>query len=73
MFCICSNLGMERIDETSIATTILNAPGWVRIGITAPDNRMRDDAARELARAIVVQMNNDEHAPIDPNQLRFEL
>lgn len=40
---------MERFDPASLATTILQAPGWVRVGITAPVQRIREQAAYELA------------------------
>lgn len=43
---------MERIDTNRIAETILAAPGWVRVGITAPKPYLRTDAAHELARVI---------------------
>ena len=32
-----------------VAAAILSAPGWVRVGITAPDARMRVKAAETLA------------------------
>lgn len=44
---------MERLDQSLIAEAILQAPGWARIGITAPSPVMREDAAAELARAIL--------------------
>lgn len=44
---------MERLDQSLIAEAILQAPGWARIGITAPSHVMREDAAAELARAIL--------------------
>lgn len=40
---------MERFDPASLATAILQAPGWVRVGITAPAQRIREQAAYELA------------------------
>lgn len=43
---------MERLDPSTLASTILTAPGWVRVGITAPVQRIREQAAHELARAI---------------------
>jgi hypothetical protein len=53
MFYLCSFPVMERLDPTLIAEAILQAPGWARIGITAPSAYMREDAAAELARAIL--------------------
>lgn len=43
---------MERFDPVALKNTILAAPGWVRVGITAPGQRLREQAADELARAI---------------------
>ena len=53
------SLGMPRIDQSDIATAILAAPGWARVGITAPDSWMREDAAQELARVILDKANDD--------------
>jgi len=44
---------MEQIDTNRVADTILAAPGWARLGITAPAPHVRTDAAHELARVIV--------------------
>ncbi|MFM5924586.1 MAG: DUF6771 family protein [Novosphingobium sp.] len=44
---------MNRIDASAIACAILDAPGWARVGITAPSERLRQDAALELALAIL--------------------
>lgn len=44
---------MEQIDTNRVAETILTAPGWARVGITAPAPHVRTDAAHELARVIV--------------------
>lgn len=48
---------MARFDSvpptTLIATSLLAAPGWARVGITMPDRGMRERAADELARAVV--------------------
>ncbi|KZE11099.1 MULTISPECIES: DUF6771 family protein [Sphingomonas] len=35
--------------QEMIAAAILSAPGWVRLGITAPDARMRVQAAETMA------------------------
>lgn len=43
---------MERIDRHRISEAILSAPGWARVGITMPDERMRLQAADSLAGAI---------------------
>lgn len=52
LFYFCSHIAMSRFDIDDMASAILAAPGWVRVGITAPARHIRDDAARELARAI---------------------
>lgn len=39
--------------EATIAEALLTAPGWARIGITAPSEWVREEAARELARAVL--------------------
>ena len=44
---------MSRLDPDVIAFAILTAPGWARVGITAPTESIRKDAAQELARAIL--------------------
>lgn len=43
---------MERIDTSAVAHAILDAPGWARVGITAPSSCLREDTALELARVI---------------------
>ena len=55
--------------ETEISTAILNAPGWAKVGITAPNERLRRDAAQELARAIM----SSSAAEPDPAQLPLAL
>lgn len=44
---------MERIDPARVAETLLAAPGWARVGLTAPVSHLRVAAAHELARAIL--------------------
>lgn len=38
------------INPDSIADTIMQAPAWALIGLTAPRDTLREDAAREVAR-----------------------
>jgi len=52
MFPLCSIVYMERIDTSAVVHAILDAPGWARVGITAPSSCLREDAALELARVI---------------------
>lgn len=53
MFLICSHLDMTRFDQASLADALLTAPGWARVGLTAPTSTVREDAACELARVII--------------------
>lgn len=55
-------------DEAAIAQAILAAPGWARVGITAPAERLREDAARELARAV---LEGREPPATSPDQLKL--
>jgi len=43
---------MSRIGTNEIAKALLAAPGWARVGLSAPTPWVREDAATELARAI---------------------
>lgn len=63
---------MLRIDEADVTDAILSAPGWARVGITMPDPAMRQRAASELARAVLVGLGVD--ATIDDaNQLELPI
>lgn len=62
---------MERIDTNRVAETILAAPGWARVGLTASTRYIRVAAAQELARAILAEV---EEAPAcAPDQLGLSL
>ena len=57
-FRLCSHNPMSRIDleslpEATITEALLSAPGWARVGLAAPTETMREQAARELARAVL--------------------
>lgn len=54
---------MSRNEENHVALAILGAPGWARLGITAPALHLREDAAHELARVILAEL--DGAAPQD--------
>lgn len=58
MFLVCSSSVMSRKDENGVALAILGAPGWARLGITAPAAHLREDAAHELARVILAAMDS---------------
>jgi hypothetical protein len=59
---------MERVATHHLAETILSAPAWARVGITAPNERLRQEAALELARTIRGEDQDD-----DPRQLVLTL
>jgi hypothetical protein len=63
---------MERIDTARVAETILAAPGWARVGITAPTSHIRVEAAFELARAIIESLPVAGE-PASPDQLGLSL
>lgn len=43
---------MERIDPAQLSDAIRPAPGWARVGLTAPSEKLREQAVVELATAI---------------------
>ena len=55
-----------------IAAAILAAPGWARVGIAAPDQRMREQAAEALALSIL-EGTGQGLPPPDANQLALKL
>lgn len=48
---------MQRIDQQELSAIILTAPAWARVGITMPDEEMREKAAAELALTIVERLS----------------
>jgi hypothetical protein len=63
---------MEQTDPSRVAETILAAPGWARVGITAPVSHLRVAAAHELARAILEDVERVSEASAD-DQLGLSL
>jgi hypothetical protein len=64
---------MIRFDQATLADVLLNAPGWARVGIAAPAEGLRIDAANELARFIVKSVGECKGDEADPNQLALAL
>jgi hypothetical protein len=62
---------MERVDPAAIAAAILDAPGWCRVGITAPGEHLRQQAAKELALSIASSLK--ERSVPDRDQLPLPL
>lgn len=56
---------MHRFDQHLIAEAILSAPGWVRVGITMPEQRMRLRVADGLAQSIVEQLGSEDDVGSD--------
>ena len=48
---------MDMLDRDHLATIILNAPGWARVGLTVPDERLREQAAHCLAATIAEHLD----------------
>ncbi len=63
---------MDNIDEQRVAKAILAAPGWARVGISAPKESTREAAAQELALTIT-KIFGEPSSAIDPNQLVLAL
>lgn len=59
------------MDPARVADALLAAPGWARIGITAPKEAIRQAAAQELA-ITITRLFADDATP-DPNQLQLTL
>ncbi|WP_370175272.1 DUF6771 family protein [Sphingobium abikonense] len=47
---------MIQPDSLWLAQSLLNAPGWARVALTAPNERLRAQAAVELAQTIIVAL-----------------
>lgn len=47
---------MERIEQDELSAIILAAPGWTRVGLTMPDEDLRERAANALAAAIIEEL-----------------
>lgn len=58
---------MERIAPQQIADALLTSAGWARVGLTAPDEHVREQAAKELA-ATILDVLDPQPEP-DPRQL----
>lgn len=59
---------MPEMNPDRVADALLAAPGWARIGITAPKESMRQAAAHELALTITRLFAGD--TTPDPDQLQ---
>ena len=68
---------MSRSNPATIAQAILTAPAWARVGITAPSEWLREDAAQELARSIIekaeIEADNGSAAAAVASQMSFKI
>lgn len=62
---------MSRIERDELSAILLAAPGWARVGLTMPDERMRERAADMLAATIIERLEGK--AAPDPDQFRLPL
>lgn len=62
---------MDRISAPAIASMLLTAPAWARVGLTVRSERIRLDAARALAQVIVDGISGEPEQ--HPDQLKLEL
>ena len=60
------------MDPDRLATILLNAPAWARLGLTVRDPRLRERAADALAATIVARLDQPANEP-DRNQLPLPL
>ncbi|MCW2414744.1 MULTISPECIES: DUF6771 family protein [unclassified Sphingobium] len=58
---------MAQPSTYDFAKALLSAPGWARVGLTAPRDQLREAAARELALQIQSVIDGDDGLP-DPRQ-----
>lgn len=72
MFLLCSNWAMERIDEAMLADALLNAPGWARVGLSAPRAGLRMQAASELVRVVLDRIEDGREGADRPSSAAQE-
>ena len=56
-----------------LAEIIATAPGWTRVGISAPDPRTRERATDALAAFLVEQLDDTRAPALDPRQVPLPL
>lgn len=63
---------MEYIDTNTIKHALLASPHWARTSLAAPSDRLRQQAAEELARRLL-SLGGSSKQEVDPNQLGLDL
>ncbi len=56
---------MDTPSPLALASLVLTAPGWVRVGIAAPNERTRQAAALELGAIIAERINRPIIVPLE--------
>ncbi|WP_366510229.1 DUF6771 family protein [uncultured Sphingomonas sp.] len=62
---------MERLSAPAIASMLLTAPAWARLGLTVRDERLRERAADAMAVRIVRGLGEGQEP--NPDQLTLRL
>ena len=62
---------LDRVGRDELSAIILAAPGWARVGLTMPDEELRERAANALAAAIIEELIGTPGS--DVNQLALPL
>jgi hypothetical protein len=57
------------ITPDRIADLLAHSPGWARVGLTAPDERLREQAAETLAAIVYENLDAPPMPCRDPRQL----
>ncbi|WP_448538511.1 DUF6771 family protein [Sphingobium yanoikuyae] len=70
--CVLIIILMNRPDSLRLAQSLLHAPGWARVALTAPNERMRENAALELAQIILAAWDKQQPIP-DIRQMTFPI
>lgn len=60
------------LEANDIVQAITAAPGWARVGLTAPNERIRTAAAAELAQVVVRALDGPASIP-DARQMLLPL
>lgn len=63
---------MTQPDSLWLAHSLLHAPAWARVGLTAPNELLREQAAVELAKSIIVAIERQPMIP-DTRQMALPL
>ncbi|WP_370307191.1 DUF6771 family protein [Sphingobium abikonense] len=63
---------MTQPDSLWLAQSLLAAPGWAKVALTAPNERLRENAALELAQSILVAWERQPAMP-DARQMTLTL